>query len=54
MIPSPRLTVSTFHSTTPHQPEQKLYHHIDWSKWKFHLDEDEEDEEEEVRGDAGL
>lgn len=35
-------------SCTTLQPEQKLYHQIDWSKWKFHLDEEEE-EEEEVR-----
>ncbi|GAB5032435.1 ubiquinol-cytochrome c reductase complex kda protein [Nannochloropsis oceanica] len=25
----------------------KLYHHVDWSKWHFHLDEEEEEEEDE-------
>ena len=25
---------------------QKLFHHVDWTKWHFHLDEEEEEEEE--------
>ncbi len=45
--PKSALTFPPPHLFPPIYAEQKLYSHVDWSKWKFHLDEDEEEEEEE-------